>query len=527
VSYRSTSIDVGRTELPSKAAQYVRMSTEHQKYSIDNQSVAIAQYAAALGLTIVKTYEDAARSGLRFEGRRGLQRLIADVTSGQADFDAILVYDVSRWGRFQDVDESAYYEFICKQAGIAVHYCAEQFENDGSLIASVLKGIKRAMAGEYSRELSVKVFAAQSRICSLGFKAGGPCGYGLRRLVVDQHRTRKGELHSGERKALQSDHVILVPGPKHEIEIVQRIYRCFVHDDLAEKEIAQLLNQEGVLTEEGRAWTGPKIHGVLTGEKYIGNQVFNRTSYKLRGKMIRNPREMWIRCEGAFAPIISTDLFQAARRKIDARTCKLSDAEMIERLKQVLRQQGAISARLIDTAGDMPSSQVYRHRFGSLLRARELAGYKPKHDFDYVQTRGTFRSIVRDVIESVIRNIECLGGTARFDRTIKLLKINDEFTASIQPLYCYMSRSRTPRWRIRPNANPGADIIIALRMNQSNTGVLDYFLLPRIDISGKLLWLREENRFELEAYHCPTLTTLFELCSRQRIGTEARRSASS
>ncbi|HWL75560.1 MAG TPA: recombinase family protein, partial [Burkholderiaceae bacterium] len=155
-----------------RAAQYVRMSTEHQKYSIDNQAAAIAQYASAIGLTIVKTYEDAARSGLRFEGRKGLQRLIADVKSGQAGFDAILVYDVSRWGRFQDVDESAYYEFICKSAGMKIHYCAEQFENDGSLTSSVLKSIKRAMAGEYSRELSVKVFASQCRISSLGFKVG-------------------------------------------------------------------------------------------------------------------------------------------------------------------------------------------------------------------------------------------------------------------------------------------------------------------------------------------------------------------
>jgi hypothetical protein len=31
----------------------------------------------------------------------------------------------SRWGRFQDADESAHYEFLCKSAGIPVHYCAE------------------------------------------------------------------------------------------------------------------------------------------------------------------------------------------------------------------------------------------------------------------------------------------------------------------------------------------------------------------------------------------------------------------
>ncbi len=73
----------------------------------------------------------------------------AKVQSGHADFNVILVYDISRWGRFQDADESAYYEFMCKEAGINVLYCAEQFENDGSLVSAILKNIKRVMAGEY------------------------------------------------------------------------------------------------------------------------------------------------------------------------------------------------------------------------------------------------------------------------------------------------------------------------------------------------------------------------------------------
>ena len=121
-----------------RAAQYVRMSTEHQKYSTENQAEIISQYAARRGFEIVKTYEDSGKSGLRLDGRLSLQQLITDVRSGTAGFSAILVYDVSRWGRFQDADESAYYEYICREAGIAVHYCAEQFENDGSLSATII-----------------------------------------------------------------------------------------------------------------------------------------------------------------------------------------------------------------------------------------------------------------------------------------------------------------------------------------------------------------------------------------------------
>ena len=117
--------------------------------------------------------------------------MIDDVQSGNADFDAILVYDVSRWGRFQDADESAYYEYLCKRAGIDVHYCAEQFENDGSPAATIIKSVKRAMAGEYSRELSAKVFKGQCRLIELGFRQGGPAGFGLRRMLIDHSRQQR------------------------------------------------------------------------------------------------------------------------------------------------------------------------------------------------------------------------------------------------------------------------------------------------------------------------------------------------
>src|SRR6267154_2333396 len=177
-----------------RAAEYVRMSTEHQKYSTENQAEAIQQYAARRGLVIVRTYADQGKSGLSLDGRDALKQLIADVQNGTADFTTILVYDISRWGRFQDADESAYYEYICKRAGIGVQYCAEQFESDGSPVSTIIKGVKRAMAGKYSRELSAKVFTGQCRLIELGFRQGGPAGYGLRRTLVDQQGSLKTEL---------------------------------------------------------------------------------------------------------------------------------------------------------------------------------------------------------------------------------------------------------------------------------------------------------------------------------------------
>ena len=105
------------TEKALRAAQYVRMSTDKQRYSIQNQGAVIAAYALSHGLTIVRIYADEGESGLRLKNRAGLRQLLQDITTGEANYDHLLVYDVSRWGRFQDTDESAHYEFICKQAG--------------------------------------------------------------------------------------------------------------------------------------------------------------------------------------------------------------------------------------------------------------------------------------------------------------------------------------------------------------------------------------------------------------------------
>ena len=237
-----------------RAAEYVRMSTDHQKYSTENQADAIRHYAAARGIEIVRTYADAGKSGLKIEGRDALKQLIEDVQSGNTDYTTVLVYDISRWGRFQDADESAYYEYICKRAGIAVQYCAEQFENDGSPVSTIVKGVKRAMAGEYSRELSTKVFAGQGRLIEKGYRQGGPAGFGLRRTLIDETGTIKGVLGRGEHKSIQTDRVILKPGPDEEVAVVQEVYRAFVHDGRTEREIADDLNSRGILTDLGRPW---------------------------------------------------------------------------------------------------------------------------------------------------------------------------------------------------------------------------------------------------------------------------------
>ena len=81
------------------------------------------------------------------------------------------------------------------------------------------------MAGQYSRELSV--FAGQCGLIEHGFRQGGPAGFGLRRLLIDEGRNPKGERHVA---SLQTDRVVLTPGPLEEIDRVQTIYSMIVEE---------------------------------------------------------------------------------------------------------------------------------------------------------------------------------------------------------------------------------------------------------------------------------------------------------
>ena len=287
-----------KSQKGSRAAQYVRMSTDYQRYSIENQAAVMAAYAQAHDLTIVRTYADRGESGLKLRNRAGLIQLLEDVRSGHAEFGHILVFDVSRWGRFQDIDESAHYEFTCKRAGIKVAYCAEQFDNDGSLISNIVKNLKRVMAAEYSRELSAKVHAGQCRFARLGYKPGGQVGYGLRRELVDEKLRSKGVLEKGDRKYLMTDHVKLRPGTSDEVTVVRWIFEQFEMRK-SETAIARELNQKAVPTSTSRPWNRALIGRLLRNENYVGSLLFNRCSSKLRGARVNNPPELWIRSEGA------------------------------------------------------------------------------------------------------------------------------------------------------------------------------------------------------------------------------------
>ena len=500
-----------------RAVEYVRMSTEHQQYSTENQADKIREYAARRGIEIVRTYTDAGKSGLRMEGRASLQQLLKDVESGTADFTIILVYDVSRWGRFQDADESAFYEYRCRSAGIQVAYCAEQFENDGSPMSTIVKGVNRAMAGEYSRELSAKVFAGQCRLIELGFRQGGPAGYGLRRVLLDQNGSIKAQLTRGEHKSLQTDRVILMPGPDDEIRNVNLMYRWFIDDGLVESEIARRLNEMAVRTDLDRQWTRATVHEVLTNEKYIGNNIYNRRSFKLKKLRVENTPDMWIKKEGAFDPIVQPELFYTAQGIIRARSHRYSNEELIERLRNLYQHRGFLSGLIINEAENMPSTSIYTHRFGSLVRAYQMVGFTPDRDYRYLETNKFLRRFHPEIVNQTESQIASLGGVVRRDPATDLLLINGEFSLSLVLARCQTPQSGRHHWKVRFDTSLAPDITVAVRLDQANQAALDYYLLPSLDFGQPGINLAERNPVEFESYRFDSLDYLYGMEEHTRL----------
>ena len=505
-----------------KAAQYVRMSTEHQQYSSQNQADKIQEYADKRGIEIVKTYADEGKSGLSIGGRAALQRLISDVEAGVAEFNVILVYDVSRWGRFQDADESAYYEYICHRAGIQVAYCAEQFENDGSPVSTIVKGVKRAMAGEYSRELSAKVFAGQCRLIEMGFRQGGPAGFGLRRVLVNERGELKGELKPGEHKSLQTDRVILMPGPEEEIAWVNHMFRWLIDEDKSFREIADRLNEHGVATGLERPWTTTSVRTVLTNKKYIGNNVFNRRSFKLKKLHVDNPPEMWIRKEGAFEAIVPIEIFMTAQEIITARSAKMSDEELLEHLRRLYAEHGQISGVLIDQSDALPSSNMYRTRFGSLRRAYALIGYQTNFDHERAEVNARLRAMYPEIVQDTLTQIEAIGASVIQAPNTGLLNINNELTVRLVLSRCQTSGDGRFRWRVRFDPERfNADLSLVVRLNHYNEHALDYYLLPWLDLPRNHLAIDARSATQFEAFRFDDLQFFYRMACRVNIWRQA------
>lgn len=487
---------------------YVRASTEHQNYSTDHQEAALREYAVAHNFQVTTIYRDEGRSGLTLDGRTGLLQLLTDIQSGSAAFNIVLVYDISRWGRFQDVDESAYYEYACRRAGIAVAYCAEPFNNDGSPLAAVLKGLKRAMAAEYSRELSVKVFRAQCRLTEAGFKQGGVAGYGLRRVAISAVGGTKGVLSRGERKNTPTDRVIYTLGSEEEIAVIHRIYEMYLVEQLSDTGIARRLNSEGIKNEFARSWSPYHVKQILTNDKYAGTLAFNRSTQRLKSSRRANATSMWVKVENAFEAIVSREQLEAARAERRRRHKQWTDDEMLDVLRKIFVEHGKVTPDLINTSGG-PAVKSYALRFNGIVSAMDQAGVSGPSLSSNTITRYRMRCITRDMAIELER---CAAASkAQLDKLSPRTYRLNGVTVRLLCTRCRFERSH-PCWKVPLAYDPPVDFVIWVRADQTNERVERIYLIPVTDFPTHLyVWPSTRTLPKYKQYEYSTLAAMFGL----------------
>jgi DNA invertase Pin-like site-specific DNA recombinase/DNA-binding winged helix-turn-helix (wHTH) protein len=491
------------------AAQYLRMSTGDQQTSIPVQRDAIQRYATAHGFEIVATYSDVGKSGLYIRNRPGLRHLLRKVLSGECRFRAILVFDVSRWGRFQDTDESAHYEFLCRRAGIPVHYCAEQFDNDGRLPNAILKSLKRAMAAEYSRELTVKISSGQKRLAAQGYHVGGAAGYGLRRMLVSANDRRRQVLQEGERKNLKSDHTVLIPGPKREADCVRTIFALAANKKNSPRSIAEELNRRKLPYRGTQRWDYIRVYRILKSEKYIGSNVWGRNQCPFRNRPQRVPRSAWIIKPGAFPAVISSEQFVRAQKQISRRRCNPGkpDNYYLDRLARFLLRKGEMPAGMLKKRRRITASMCTRH-FGGVFPAYELIGYKPtSHVVNSHEAALKMRSLKADLFNqlkklfpSKLRMVHYSG-----EKRFRTLELDGHVRIAVH--ICRIARSTAsgePRWMLRMRPRDGRlPALICMPDSGLSRLTAFYFLtdLGQVETKWKIVgeahpWLASTKRLQ-------------------------------
>lgn len=473
-----------------KAVAYYRHSAQdRQEQSIPIQREQVRKFAEENGIEIVREFADHGKSGLSTEGRDDFNEMLGEyVIGGKEEFDHVLVLDVSRWGRFQDIDLSAYYTGLCQNYGKQVIYTSIGFPKENDLLYYLHLNIERYRAASYSRELSGKVFKGCARVAEQGFRAGGTPPYGLHRLLLDEQRRPVQVLEPGQRKSIQNQRVTLGPGDEFEVSIVQRIFADFVRRHRSTRDIAAALNDEGVPSPGGKKWRDGAVRTILRNELYTGTMVYNKTRQRLQSASKKNPPEEWVRKEGAFKAIVDRKLFSEAQRIFQLeraeRRRKYSPEDMLAKLARLRERCGKAGPRQIAADREMVSASTYAKHFMSLDRAYQNL---------YGDVLDRTRQSVIDELRTEARQVE------EYDDYVVL---NDSFSLLVQPSVP-IAHGYDAYWAFRPDPRKEVDITLGVALSNSGRyDILGYLALPRMFVESRnvKVFSSTQGRLELHGY---------------------------
>ncbi len=468
-----------------RAVAYYRHSAEiGQENSVEIQQDNVRAFAEKHDIEIIHEFADRGKSGLNAEGRPAFNEMM-EWARTREDFVLILVLDISRWGRFQDTDLSAHFEALCRQNGKEVVYTTIGFTEEGNqFVTQFRKAFERCQSAEYSRALSKKVFEGAAKVATQGYRPGGPPPYAYHRLMLNEQKQPDRILQPGQRKAIQNGRVVLVPGDEAQVTVVQEIFVLFVEKGFDERQVAGHLNSRGVPSPAGVRWSEGGIRHILANEQYAGAVVYNRTRQRMKGPTRVNPRDQWIVTPGAYEPVVSRELFDAARAIFEGRKRRFSSECMAQRLRAVYEKYHVVTSGLLRFEPDCPSAATYARKFGGLGGAFQAM-------FADVLQRAR-----DDVFHAIRQEVELV------DEHEDFLVINRNFTVLIQPSVP-VPDGYGAFWSFRPDRREVVDITLGVALSdEGEREILGYLAMPRLMVSQP--WVRlsaaSDARIELHGY---------------------------
>lgn len=503
------------------AAQYVRMSSEDQSYSIENQKQTIKEFARLHRLKIVRSYEDHGKSGVVLRGRSALQTLLSDVLSGEAPFSTVLVLDVSRWGRFIDHDEAACYEFLCRSAGVDVRYCAESFSSGSSFAGSISKSVKRLISTQFSHDLSKSVFDAKVRLARKGYWMGGPPPFGMQRVLLAE-RQKDEVLKPGEWKMTKDKHSVLKPGPSNEVRLIRTMFRMARRGSTC-SQIAESLNSKGALFR-GKRWSRRNVRTLLMSPVYTGTFIWGRTSEKLHGPITHVRREDWVCSPHELPLIVSPQTVEKVQAELTKRTDarRWCDSRIKEKLCELLHDQGRLSESVIMGRPDMPNVGTIRRHFGYLENAYAAIGYRPPHA-ELARSAELRRSIQlrSKIVARIVGACPAMTQVAPNRRCRPTIQLNDGTSIAIVICRSIRTTNGQMRWPATFNSSTPGTLIILLMLDAANRAIRFRYLY-QVETSIRFHQFSEHDPLLAHAIRLSSMSQLSNAVHRLRIQHQIR-----
>ena len=244
-------------------------------------------------------------SGDTIAGRPEMQRLLSDVESGR--WKGVLVMEESRLARGDTMDQGR-----VQQAFYYSHTLIitpnKIFDPDSEADQEYFEFGLFMSRREY-KMINRRLYRGRLASVKEGKWIGGHVPFGYRKVALEHE---KGKM--------------LVPDPE-QAKIVQSVFHWFARDDLTISSIARKLNEMGLKTAKGQMFTVQSVRTILDNPVYCGMiRCGSRKVEKIHvdGKLVdyhhRVPDEEGVNLfQGRHKPLISRELYEAAKKKRDSR----------------------------------------------------------------------------------------------------------------------------------------------------------------------------------------------------------------